>query len=232
MFSLVLPTHNEADNIKQVIAAIDSVLVGREYEIIVADDDSPDETWRIAQELENPRVKVLRRTENKGLSPAVVDAFAVAQGEYLGVMDADMQHDEMLLPQMLDRLAVVEMVIGSRAVQGGSYGKFTLYRKCTSWVAAILARLILDVTIKDPMAGFFVLRRSVFTRAKPHLCPRGFKILLEIYCCAYPVTYEEIGFYFRTRREGESKLTAGVMGEYLKSLLNLRRTKKKLKSRV
>lgn len=223
MFSLVLPTYNEARNIEKCIETVSKVLEGREYEIIVADDDSPDRTWEVAEAMQHPHVRVIRRTTNKGLSPAVVDGFTQARGDVLGVMDADMQHDEAILPVMLDKLNSVEMVIGSRGVTGGSYGKFTLYRKFTSWVAATLSRLILGIPLKDPMAGYFVLRREVFERAKKKLSPKGFKILLEIYCCASPVTHEEVGFYFRTRLQGESKLTAGVMAEYLKSLFELRK---------
>ena len=223
MFSLILPTYNEAENIEKCIQAVAAALDGREFEIIVADDDSPDKTWEVAEKLGHPNVRVLRRTDNKGLSPAVVDGFGVASGDLLGVMDADMQHDEAILPQMIDLLESHEMVIGSRGVEGGSYGKFTAYRKFTSWFAATLARVILGIRLTDPMAGYFVLRRDTFERAKQKLSPKGFKILLEVYCCAHPVDYAEVGFYFRTRLQGESKLTAGVMLEYLKSLIELRK---------
>lgn len=223
MFSLVLPTYNEARNIAQAVAAACRVLEGRDYEIIVADDDSPDRTWEVAEQLGNPHVRVLRRTENRGLSAAVVDAFEIAEGERLGVMDADMQHDEAILPRMIDALDTNEFVVGSRAVPGGGYGDWSAHRRFTSWVAAAMARTILSVRIADPMSGYFVLRREVFERARPKLSPKGFKIMLEILCLARPQPFTEIGFTFRTRAGGESKLSTRVIGQYIKSLFELRR---------
>ena len=227
MFSLVLPTYNEADNIARAVAAVCRVLDGRDYEIIVADDDSPDRTWEVAERLGDPRVRVLRRTENPGLSAAVVDAFGIAKGNLLGVMDADMQHDESILPQMIDALDTHEFVVGSRAVPGGGYGDWSAHRRFTSWVAAAMARTILRVRIADPMTGYFVLRREVFERAKPRLSPKGFKIMLELLGLARPEPFTEIGFTFRTRAAGESKLSTRVMGQYIKSLFELRRKMRK-----
>ena len=226
MFSLVLPTYNEAQNIARTVGAVCNALEGREFEIIVADDDSPDRTWEVAEQLGNPHVRVLRRTENRGLSPAVVEGFGFADGELLGVMDADMQHDEAILPRMIDALETNEFVIGSRAVEGGSYGDWPAPRSFTSWGAATMARVVLGIHIADPMAGYFVLRRDVFERARPKLSPRGFKIMLEIFCLARPQPYAEIGFTFRTRDAGQSKLSTAVMGQYIKSLLELRRKMK------
>ncbi len=223
MFSLVLPTYNEAENILRCIDAVCGVLAGREFEIIVADDDSPDRTWEVAGALGNPRVRVLRRTSNRGLSPAVVEGFGFARGELLGVMDADLQHDERILPAMIDALETSEFVIGSRAAAGGSYGEWSRRRRLASWTAATLARVILGVKVSDPMAGYFALRRSVFDRVKSRLSPRGFKIMLEILCLARPEPVAEVGYTFRTRQAGESKLSAKVAGQYVRDLWRLRR---------
>ena len=223
MFSLILPTYNEAANVPQCIEAVCKALEGREFEIIVADDNSPDRTWEAAEDLANPRVRVLRRMENRGLSPAVVDGFELATGDRLGVMDADMQHDDSILPQMIDALDTSEFVIGSRAVEGGSYGDWSFTRRFSSWGAARMARVILGVKLSDPMAGYFALRREVFERIRARLSPKGFKIMLEIFCLARPEPYAEIGYTFRTRRAGESKVSAKVAREYIKSLFELRR---------
>jgi len=223
MFSLVLPTYNEASNLPSCIQAVCTVLAGREFEIIVADDDSPDRTWEVAERLENPKVRVLRRRQNRGLSPAVVDGFGLARGELLGVMDADLQHDEAILPQMIDALAANEFVIGSRAVPGGGYGEWSLTRRLSSWGAAVLARLVLGTPLRDPMAGYFALRRDVFDRAKDRLSPKGFKIMLELFCLARPTSHLEIGYTFRTRRAGESKASVKVARQYVQSLFELRR---------
>jgi dolichol-phosphate mannosyltransferase len=222
MFTLVLPTYNESHNIARCIAEICAVLEGREFEIIVSDDDSPDRTWEVAENLRNPHVRVLRRTDNRGLSPAVIEGFSIARGSFLGVMDADLQHDESILPRMLDLLDTYEMVIGSRAAQGGSYGEFTAWRHFSSVCAAVMARILLRIPVRDPMAGYFVIRREVYERALPRLSPKGFKIMLEIFCCACPVTFAEVGFYFRNRQAGSSKLSTGVIIQYLVSLIELR----------
>ena len=228
LFSLVLPTYNEAENIPGCVEAVCRVLEGRDFEIIVADDDSPDRTWEVAEALGNSRVRVLRRTGERGLAPAVVEAFGYAHGELLGVMDADLQHDEAILPRMIDALQAHEFVIGSRAVEDGSYGDWSLGRRLGSWAAARLARVMLGVKIADPMAGYFALRREVFERARPALSPRGFKIMLEIFCLARPSSFVEIGYTFRTRSAGRTKISAGVAGEYVRGLVELRR---KMKSR-
>ena len=222
MFSLVLPTYNEAENISRCIEAVCGVLAGREFEIIVADDDSPDRTWEAAEALGNPRVRVLRRTSNRGLSPAVVEGFGFARGELLGVMDADLQHDEAILPAMIDALDTNEFVIGSRAAAGGSYGDWSRRRRFASWAAAALARAVLGVKVSDPMSGYFVLRRSVFDHVKDRLSPRGFKIMLEILCLARPEPVAEIGYTFRTRQAGASKVSAKVAGQYVRDLWHLR----------
>lgn len=223
MFSLILPTYNEAENISHCIDAVCGVLAGRDFEIIVADDDSPDRTWEIAEALGNPRVRVLRRTSNRGLSAAVVDGFGFARGELLGVMDADLQHDESILPAMIDALETNEFVIGTRAAAGGSYGEWSRRRRFASWAAASLARAILGIKVSDPMAGYFVLRRNVFDRVKDQLSPRGFKIMLEILCLARPELVAEIGYTFRTRRAGTSKVSAQIACQYVKDLWHLRR---------
>ena len=223
MFTLVLPTYNEAENIAGCIDAVCRALAGRDFEIIVADDDSPDETWRIAEKLNNPRVRVLRRTSNPGLSPAVVDAFNIARGDLLGVMDADLQHDERILPKMIDALADHDFVAGSRHMPGGSVGDWSLHRRITSWTAAKMAHVLIHAPLTDPMTGFFAIRREVFDRAKPHLAPRGFKISLELLCLGQPKATAEIPYTFRPRQAGQSKLSAKVMKQYITTLLDLRR---------
>jgi dolichol-phosphate mannosyltransferase len=223
VFSLVLPTYNEAENVPTCVEAVCAVMGDREFEIIVADDDSPDRTWEVAERLGNPRVRVLRRMANRGLSPAVVDAFDIARGDCLGVMDADMQHDESILPRLVDALDEHEFAIGSRAVPGGGVGNWSARRRFVSWGAATLARVALGVRLSDPMSGYFTLRRAVFERARPRLVPRGFKIMLELFYLGRPASFVEIGYVFRNRHAGTSKLSPSVMGQYLRELIELRR---------
>ena len=226
MFSLVLPTYNEAQNIGPCVAAVSRVLEGREFEIIVSDDDSPDRTWEVAENLRHPNVRVLRRTGVRGLSPAVVEGFEIARGELLGVMDADLQHDEAILPRMIDALAEHEFVFSTRYAGGGSTGKWSAARLFTSRTATWVTRAVLGVRLSDPMSGYFALRREVFERARPKLSPKGFKIALELYCLGRPLSSTEVPFTFRPRRAGQSKLSTRVVAESFKSLLELRRKMK------
>ena len=219
MFSLILPTYNEAENVPRCVEAVCRVLSGRDFEIVVADDNSPDRTWEVAENLSNPHVRVLRRMSKRGLSAAVVEGFEFAGGEFLGVMDADLQHDESILPQMIDALETNEFVIGART----DLGDWSMVRRFSSRAAAAMARAVLGVRISDPMSGYFVLKREVFERVKQRLSPRGFKIMLELFCLARPRCFSEVGYKFRTRQAGESKVSASVATEYIKSLFELRR---------
>src|ERR1700720_1142770 len=99
--TIVSPTYNEAENIPRLVRDVDTVLSGIDYELLIADDDSPDRTWAVAQELgtQNPRVRVLRRTTDRGLSPAVIEGFLSSCSDYVGVIDADLQHDPTILPR-------------------------------------------------------------------------------------------------------------------------------------
>ena len=104
--SVISPTYNEADNIEEFVKELTTVLKDADYEILFVDDDSPDQTWLRAQELSRhiPQVRSLRRTRDRGLSPAVTEGFAAARGEVVACMDADLQHDPAILPRMLREL--------------------------------------------------------------------------------------------------------------------------------
>jgi dolichol-phosphate mannosyltransferase len=230
MFSLVLPTYNEAESLPVCVERVARALEGREFEIIVADDDSPDRTWEVAEGLGDPRIRVLRRTQNRGLAPAVVDAFEIARGDRLGVMDADGQHDEAILPALIDGLDGHELVLGTRLAVDGSLGDWSLRRRFTSWAAKQLARWLLRVTVSDPMSGYFTLRREVFERSRLLAVPRGYKILLELLCLGRPEPILEVGFTFRSRHAGRSKLGGRVVREYLMHLWDLRRRMRRVGS--
>jgi len=210
MLSLVIPTYNESANIVEAIGRVRQTLNGCDYEIIVADDNSPDHTWAIAEELGDPQVRVLRRTGERGLAPAVMDGFAAARGDLLGVMDADFQHDERILPRLIAAAADHELVVGSRAVIAGGYGDWTLARQLLSRFGSALVRLTFRIPIRDPMSGFFLLRRELYERVRHRIAASGFKLLLEIYVAGRPRRVAEIGYRFRTRQAGESKLSLRV----------------------
>jgi dolichol-phosphate mannosyltransferase len=225
--SIVTPTYNEAANVPLFVEAIGDVLADTTYEIIVVDDDSPDRTWEVAGKLgqADPRVRVIRRFGESGLSSAVMAGLGSARGQVLVVMDADLQHDEAILPRMVGLLSSdqADVVIGSRATDGGSYGSWGSGRRFVSWVATLIARLLLRVPTTDPMSGYFAMTRATFDELAPSINPQGFKILLEfIGRRRAGLRVTEVGFTFRNRMHGETKMSPSVIRSYLLAVVELR----------
>ncbi|MFZ2656810.1 MAG: polyprenol monophosphomannose synthase [Victivallales bacterium] len=230
--SIVIPTYNEKDNIPILLEKLASIPLGKDLEIIVVDDNSPDLTWQVVEEYakKDSRIHCLRRTHGKGLSPSIVDGFDIAKGEYLCVMDGDLQHDESCLLKMLSEAEKCDLVIGTRySAGGGIEGGWPIHRRIASSAATLMATMTLGVEVSDPMSGFFIVRASSYRRIRPFLNPRGFKILLEILYLLqiHPdkSEFREVGIFFRKRTAGESKLGFGVMWNYCLSLWQLRRVK-------
>jgi dolichol-phosphate mannosyltransferase len=222
--SIVSPTYNEADNLEPLVKEIATVLAGTDYEVVFVDDDSPDLTWVRAEELRRhfPQVRCLRRTRKHGLSSAVIEGFNLACGEVVGCIDADLQHDPLIVPRMLQELSRgADLVVGSRYVKGGGTEEWSWHRWISSWGATNLARVLLHVKLKDPMSGFFVMRRSDFLSVRDRLDAEGFKILLEIVARLQPQKIVEVPYTFRNRRSGKSKLSALVVLQYLRQLWKL-----------
>ncbi|MBP7282611.1 MAG: glycosyltransferase family 2 protein [Leptospiraceae bacterium] len=226
IFTLVIPTFNEAENICILIPRIISLLTAAKisFEIIVVDDDSKDLTWKAVQEKfsNESRVHVLRRVNKKGLSSAVLDGMALAKGKYMGVMDADLQHDENIIPKMISELENHDIVVGSRVVGDGGYGEWGVIRKTMSKGATLLAKIMLPIPVGDPMSGFFVLRRELYEELVPVINPRGFKILLEFLARKKGIKAKEVGFVFKTRIHGETKMSGSVIQNYLVALYDIR----------
>ena len=225
MFSLVVPTYNERFNIGPLIGRIEEALKQKpfDFEIIVVDDNSPDETWRRAQEMarEDSHLQVIRREGSRGLATAVVEGWKAAKGEILGVMDADMQHPPELLPDLLDPILMgrADIVIGSRHVSGGSVGKWNLPRRSVSRGASAIAFMMLPQIlrpVRDPMSGFFLVKRVVIDLAL--LRPTGYKILLEILAKGKYRRVVEVPYVFEERKNGKSKLGPK---QYLEFLIHL-----------
>jgi len=223
--SLVVPTYDERDNIVPLLEAIRAAMAGRDLEVWIVDDDSPDRTWELALDYarSHPEVQVIRRTSKRGLSGAVIEGLHRARGEFLAVMDADLSHDPALLPRLVDAAAGgADVAVGSRRVPGGGADNWPWHRRKASDLATALARWWLRVPLSDPMSGYFVLRRAVFEGVRDHLQPRGYKILLEIVCRAGAVKIIELPYVFRERRQGVSKVSPRVGWEFLTSLWDLR----------
>ncbi|MEM8924714.1 MAG: glycosyltransferase [Actinomycetota bacterium] len=223
--SVVIPTFEERENISVLLERLDVVLADFDHEIIVVDDDSPDGTWCVVEDIAavNPRVHLLRRISRRGLSSAVIDGMTVAKGSVLAVMDADLQHDEEKLPELVSAILDdgADVCIGSRQADGGSYGDFGRRRRFVSWSGAQVAHHLLGVSISDPMTGYFAVSRQRFEEVRSTVNPRGFKIALELLARGSQPSVAEVGYHFRNRSWGATKLTTGVAFAYLWSVLGL-----------
>lgn len=223
--SIIVPTFNERENIHELVQRLNACLIGIRWEVIFVDDDSPDGTARMAQELgiSDRRVRVLFRIGRRGLSTACIEGMLASTAPYLAVMDADLQHDERLLPTMLRVLQQdgLDIVIGSRYIDGGGTGDWDAARQNISRFATRLSTLVLKADLKDPMSGFFMLRRDVFNDAARDLSGIGFKILLDIFASSpRPLAFRELPYTFSVRQAGESKLDGMVAWEYIMMLLD------------
>lgn len=215
--SVISPTYNEAENVGRLIAELEKALQSVDYEILISDDDSPDQTWARVQEIgrRNPRVRALRRTSNRGLGPSVVDGFSSATGDTLACIDADLQHDPRILPQMLKELENgADLVVATRYMPGGG-AHWGIIRRLGSWGCTKLAQVLLGVKLRDPLSGYFMMRREDFLRIRDRLNVRGFKILLEIAAQMHPRRLGEVPYTFGPRAQGESKLSNKIVLAYL-----------------
>jgi dolichol-phosphate mannosyltransferase len=150
--------------------------------------------------------------------------MTVARGETLAVIDADLQHDASILPEMVRRVVDGEsdVVVGSRSTVGGGYGDWAASRRLVSWVATLIARLLLRVPVSDPMSGYFVVSRRAYEKTAPQINPRGFKILLEFVGRNRDLRVSEVGYEFSSRVHGETKLNRSVIRSYLLGVAELR----------
>ena len=221
--SIVVPTYNERENIPLLVEKIDNILKGTDFELIVVDDDSPDETWKVAEELSKkyPFIKVIRRRNERDLSTAVLRGFEEAEGEVFAVMDADLQHPPEKLKDMLEKMEKADVVVGSRYIEGGEIEEWGLIRKFYSRFATLLAHIFVPRSrlLKDPMSGFFMFKREVIEGIE--LNPIGYKILLEILAKGKYKRVEEEAIKFGKREKGKSSLNLKVQIAYLRHLLKI-----------
>ena len=219
--TIIIPTRNEHGNIVPVYEALCRTLSGTDWEAIFVDDDSQDGTPEAVCRLANQdrRVRCIQRIGRRGLASACVEGILASSAPYVAVMDADLQHDEQLLPRMLQTLMtepVVDVVVGSRYVEHGSIGTWSRGRALLSSVATSIGRALMRVPVADPMSGFFMVRRQAFQGSVRRLSNIGFKILLDILASSpQPLQVKEIPFHFRERHAGESKFDALIGWEYL-----------------
>jgi dolichol-phosphate mannosyltransferase len=217
--SVVVPTLNERDNIAPLIEKLEAALAGIAWEVIFVDDDSTDGTAALVREIaqHKPHVRAVQRVGRRGLSTACIEGALASAAPYIAVMDADLQHDETLLPAMLETLKRdgTDIVIGSRYISGASLGDWDKQRALISGFAGRLSRLVVKAELRDPMSGFFMLKRPAFEAALRQLSGQGFKILLDIFASSpKPLSFKELPYRFGTRIHGESKLDTLVAWEY------------------
>lgn len=227
--SLVIPTYNEGQNLTGLIQLLTELLdraIPDDYELIVVDDDSPDQTWKLAQALmvQYPKLRVMRRQQERGLSSAVIRGWQVAGGQVLGVIDGDLQHPPETLIQLLAAIdAGADLAVASRHVEGGGVSNWSAMRRFLSRGAQLLGLLILPNVVgrvSDPMSGYFMVRRSAI--ANHQLNPMGYKILIEVLGRGQVKQVAEVGYVFQERQGGESKVTWKQYVEYILHLLKLR----------
>lgn len=224
VLSIIIPALNEAENLALLVPRLGRALKGIAFEILVVDDDSRDTTLGVCAALGQayPVRLLMRRTARNGLAGAVLHGLSMALGQYLLVMDADLQHPPESVPALLDVLhnEQAEFVIGSRYCDGGQLdGKWSLLRRTVSWVATLLARPVAG-RVRDPMSGFFALTRAAYERAG-EFNPTGFKIALELLNKCRVRDVREIPIDFGTRQHGHSKLSLREQWRYLVHLARL-----------
>jgi dolichol-phosphate mannosyltransferase len=225
--SIVVPTFSEADNIAELHGRLIAALGAESWELIFVDDDSPDHTADIARDLSarDPRVRCIQRIGRRGLSTAVVEGALSSSAPMVAVMDADLQHDETLLPALIEELRSgdLDIVVASRYVAGGAMGSLDESRQRISRIASRLAKGLVPTDLRDPMSGFFVVKTHVFRDAAHHLSGYGYKILLDLFVSAgRPLRFAELAYTFKPRIHGQSKLDSLVAWEYLMLLMDKR----------
>lgn len=223
--AVVIPTFNEVGNIATLVQKLEVVLSGLSWEVIFVDDDSPDGTTQQIQLLAqtHPNIRCIRRVGRRGLSSACVEGMLSTHARYIAVMDADLQHDESKLPDMLQALVQegYDLSVGSRYIEGGSVGDWQADRQQASWVATWLSQRVLGLSVSDPMSGFFMLKREVLEGAVYNLSNMGFKILVDLIVSSpKPLKIIEIPFEFGQRTVGESKLDNRVAWDFLMLLVD------------
>ena len=227
LLSIIIPTYKEAGNIKNLIEEILEYCDRDSLEILVVDDNSQDgidEQIRLIYE-RGINVTLLQRLENRGLATAVKFGMDRASGKYLVCMDADLSHPPAVIPKMLrvlEEKRAVEVVVGSRYVEeGGFAGEWNQYRQWNSKISTMLANLVIhDLGVKDPMSGYFCIRKEVYRRAA-YIKPIGYKILLELLVKCGCSKVVEVPITFRERSKGESKLNLREQMNYLNHLSRL-----------
>ncbi|MDO8562534.1 MAG: polyprenol monophosphomannose synthase [Candidatus Limnocylindria bacterium] len=223
MISVVTPTYNEAGSLPTLAERLALALAGREYELVVVDDGSPDGTADVADALAaRLPVRVVRRAGKAGLASAVLAGFAAARGDVLVVMDADLSHPPETVAALVAALdAGADLAVASRYVRGGGMEDWPLRRRIVSRAACLLGSLL--VPVHDATSGFFAVRRAGIEGVR--LNGIGFKIGFEVIARARARRIVEVPYTFRDRELGASKFGRREVAQYLVQLGQVARDK-------
>jgi dolichol-phosphate mannosyltransferase len=210
--SVVVPTYREAANVPVLFERLKSALAGLPWEMIVVDDDSSDGTADVAFGLaaRDPRLRCLRRVNRTGLAGAVIEGWLSSSARLVAVIDGDLQHDEAILPKMYEALIAggADLAIGTRIADETTPGGLSPARQKLSDLGAWFFRRVAGAAVRDPMSGFFMVRREIVARLAPRLSPDGFKILVDVILSSRgDLKIIETPYVFRKRQAGESKLS-------------------------
>ncbi len=225
--SIICPTYNERDNLTILTTRIHDALSHLDYELIIVDDNSPDGTGELAEELSQEKpIKVIHREGKLGLASAVIEGFRHAEGDILGVIDADLQHPPEKIVHLYDAMGKADIVIASRYIEGGGMEDWTFTREVISRGAKMMPHFLFAKlrSVTDPLSGFFLFRRNIIDEVE--LNPIGYKILLEILVKGNHNGVAEVPYVFKGRERGQSNLTMREQVNYLKHLWRLGRSEK------
>ncbi|MHC8509083.1 MAG: polyprenol monophosphomannose synthase [Rhodospirillales bacterium] len=217
--AVIIPAYNERANVAPLLERLSAALAGVDWQAVYVDDNSPDGTAEAVRECarSDPRVSCIVRVGRRGLAGAVIEGVMASGAPIAAVIDADLQHDETVLPKMFEALKDpdIDVVVASRYAAGGGTGEWDSARERASRAATWVAGVIGPKDLTDPMSGFFAVRRTAFEGAVQAMSGKGYKILLDLFAASpKPLRFVEIPYTFRTRHAGESKLSLRVLYDY------------------
>lgn len=218
---MVLPTYNEGDNILPLMARLETALADHSYELVVVDDDSPDGTWQKAQNYRpgDPRIRVIRRINERGLTSAIYRGIVESRGENVGWMDCDLSHPPELVNTLLQHVlnGQTDAAIASRFVHGGADTRSGTYatQRVLSSILSQLSQFITRLPVKDITSGYIVMKKSIFDQFELTGDYGEYFIYLVHHMHSQGHRMMEIPIEFGNRQFGESK-TGGNLFSYFK----------------
>lgn len=214
--SVVLPTYNERENVVEVTSRVSKLLGKDLYEIIIVDDNSPDKTWQVVQQMKNPKYKLVRRMKEKGLASALATGLNQANGDIIVWLDCDLGIPPEDIKKLVDKIGPYDVVIGSRYVGSGK----DLRSKLRAFYSVLInkfAQLLLGPKIKDYTSGFAAAKKQVIQQVK--FSKKGFgEYFVEFShkCVKKKFRILEVGYSYTDRLRGISK-----SGDSLKTIIRL-----------